>query len=370
MAAPAACSRSAAALLVEIETDGGVIGIGEAGLGGGSAAHVIERQLKPLILGEDPLLIEGLWQKMFARTRQFGRRGIVMNAMSGIDIALWDIAGKIAKLPLYRLFGALRRPGRGLCQRRLLPGRQIGRRSRRRGRGLPRPRLQGHEDEDRPQPVDPDASAPPRRQCEALRGRARGGHRPCRRGAPGAGAKGQIDGRRQLRLEPGDGDRDRPRARALQALLDRGAGGDRRHRRQRAGGRSARHPDRRLRDRDRPLRLSRADHPRRGRHRSARPRLVRRLFRVPPHRRPGAGASPHGGAARLRRRGPARRLAAFRGLDTERTGARIRPEPERATRRIAEGAACLESDGTVRLPQRPGLGIELDPAAVERYRVA
>ena len=94
------------ALLVEIETDGGVTGIGEAGLGGGSTAHVIERQLKPLILGEDPLLIEGLWQKMFARTRQFGRRGIVMNAMSGIDIALWDIAGKIAKLPLYRLFGA------------------------------------------------------------------------------------------------------------------------------------------------------------------------------------------------------------------------------------------------------------------------
>jgi L-alanine-DL-glutamate epimerase-like enolase superfamily enzyme len=96
------------ALVVEIETDTGVVGIGEAGVGGGGTRHVIEQQLRPLILGEDPLLIEGLWQKMFARTRQFGRRGIVMNAISGIDIALWDIAGKVAKLPLYKLLGACR----------------------------------------------------------------------------------------------------------------------------------------------------------------------------------------------------------------------------------------------------------------------
>ena len=95
-------------LLVEVETDDGIIGIGEAGVGGGSTRHVIEHQLRPMLIGEDPLLIEGLWQKMFARTRQFGRRGIAMNAISGIDIALWDIAGKIAKLPVYRLLGACR----------------------------------------------------------------------------------------------------------------------------------------------------------------------------------------------------------------------------------------------------------------------
>ena len=93
-------------LLVEVETDDGITGIGEAGVGGGSTRHVIENHLRPMLLGEDPLLIEGLWQKMFARTRQFGRRGIVMNAISGIDIALWDIAGKVAKLPVYRLLGA------------------------------------------------------------------------------------------------------------------------------------------------------------------------------------------------------------------------------------------------------------------------
>jgi D-arabinonate dehydratase len=95
-------------LLVEIETDERVIGIGEAGVGGGATQGVIEKLLTPMLIGEDPLLIEGLWQTMFARTRQFGRRGIVMNAISGIDIALWDIAGKVAKLPLYRLLGGCR----------------------------------------------------------------------------------------------------------------------------------------------------------------------------------------------------------------------------------------------------------------------
>ena len=95
-------------LLVEVETDGGVTGIGEAGLGGGVTASVIDKVLAPLLVGRDPLLIEAHWQKMFAATRQFGRRGVVMNGISGIDIALWDIAGKVAKLPVYKLLGAAR----------------------------------------------------------------------------------------------------------------------------------------------------------------------------------------------------------------------------------------------------------------------
>src|SRR5580700_1116057 len=95
-------------LLVEIETDERIIGIGEAGVGGGVTRDVIAKVLEPMLIGEDPLLIEALWQKMFTRTRQFGRRGIVMNAISGIDIALWDIAGKVANLPLYRLLGGCR----------------------------------------------------------------------------------------------------------------------------------------------------------------------------------------------------------------------------------------------------------------------
>ncbi|HEV8679344.1 MAG TPA: mandelate racemase/muconate lactonizing enzyme family protein [Stellaceae bacterium] len=95
-------------LLVEVETDSGITGIGEAGLGGGVTASVIEKIMAPLLVGQDPLLIEAHWQRMFAQTRQFGRRGVVMNAISGIDIALWDIAGKVAGLPVYKLLGAAR----------------------------------------------------------------------------------------------------------------------------------------------------------------------------------------------------------------------------------------------------------------------
>ena len=95
-------------LLVEVETDTGIVGIGEAGLGGGATATVIEKDLAPMLVGEDPLMIEGLWQRMFARTRQYGRRGVVMQGISGIDIALWDIAGKVAKMPVYKLLGACR----------------------------------------------------------------------------------------------------------------------------------------------------------------------------------------------------------------------------------------------------------------------
>jgi len=107
-ASAAGVQSQRAALLVEIETDSGIVGLGEAGIGGGVTASVIEKVLAPLLVGEDPLLIEHLWQKMFARTRQYGRRGLVMQAISGIDIALWDIAGKVAKMPLYRLLGASR----------------------------------------------------------------------------------------------------------------------------------------------------------------------------------------------------------------------------------------------------------------------
>ena len=172
MAAPAACRRGAAALLVEIETDErDRSGSARPGSAAASRATVIEKVLQPMLIGEDPLLIEGLWQKMFARTRQYGRRGIVMNAISGIDIALWDIAGKVANLPLYRLLGGCRDRVEAYASGGFYQEGQVGRRSRRRGRGLPRPRLQGHEDEDRAQSLDPDPSAPTGRPCRALRGR-------------------------------------------------------------------------------------------------------------------------------------------------------------------------------------------------------
>src|SRR3981081_1360601 len=75
-ASAAGVQSQRAALLVEIETDNGIVGIGEAGVGGGGTASVIEKVLAPLLRGEDPLMIEHLWEKMFARTRQYGRAGL------------------------------------------------------------------------------------------------------------------------------------------------------------------------------------------------------------------------------------------------------------------------------------------------------
>lgn len=97
------------ALLVIVKTDKGLEGIGECATFGCSMsamADVIEHQLKPLLIGEDPLAIEYLWNRMVWSNWANGHRGIVMGAISGIDIALWDILGKEAGLPIYRLFGA------------------------------------------------------------------------------------------------------------------------------------------------------------------------------------------------------------------------------------------------------------------------
>lgn len=99
------------ALLVHIKTDTGIEGIGEAGIAGGpavSTSTVIEQELAPLIMGQDPFEVERLWQLMYIRSRQHGRSGIIMHAIGGIDIALWDIIAKALDQPLYRVLGAMR----------------------------------------------------------------------------------------------------------------------------------------------------------------------------------------------------------------------------------------------------------------------
>jgi len=100
------------ALLVEVITDEGLVGIGEAAHFGGpmsSTAHVIEQELKPYLVGEDPVNTELIWDLMHKRAYKHGRGGIVIAAISGIDIALWDIKGKIAGLPCWRLMGGYRK---------------------------------------------------------------------------------------------------------------------------------------------------------------------------------------------------------------------------------------------------------------------
>ncbi|HET7102776.1 MAG TPA: L-rhamnonate dehydratase [Terracidiphilus sp.] len=92
-------------LLVEIFTDTGLVGLGNAALAPLVTKACIDGYLKPLLIGADPWDIEFLWQQMYRRTMAFGRKGVGMTAISAIDIALWDLLGKSAKQPVYRLLG-------------------------------------------------------------------------------------------------------------------------------------------------------------------------------------------------------------------------------------------------------------------------
>ena len=92
-------------VLVEIFTDAGLVGLGNAALSPLVTKACIDHYLKPLLLGSDPWDIEYLWQQMYRRTMAFGRKGVGMTAISAVDIALWDLLGKSAKQPVYRLLG-------------------------------------------------------------------------------------------------------------------------------------------------------------------------------------------------------------------------------------------------------------------------
>ncbi len=97
-------------LVVEIFTDDGLVGIGNAALAPQVTKQVIDLYLKPLLIGRDPWDSEFLWQNMFRQTMAFGRKGIGMVAISAVDIALWDVLGKSAKQPVYRLLGGRTKP--------------------------------------------------------------------------------------------------------------------------------------------------------------------------------------------------------------------------------------------------------------------
>jgi L-rhamnonate dehydratase len=97
-------------LVVEIFTDNGLVGIGNAALSPLVTKQLIDLYLKPLLIGTDPWDIEFLWQHMYRKTMAFGRKGVAMVAISAVDIALWDLLGKSAKQPVYRLLGGRTKP--------------------------------------------------------------------------------------------------------------------------------------------------------------------------------------------------------------------------------------------------------------------
>ena len=87
----------------------GITGYGLGG-GGGAGVYIVERHLRDLLIGANPLNIEMLWDQMHGSTAFYGRRGLGVMAISGIDLALWDIAGKIAGVPVFNLPAGPRNP--------------------------------------------------------------------------------------------------------------------------------------------------------------------------------------------------------------------------------------------------------------------
>ena len=92
-------------LICEVETNDGHIGIGNAALAPQLAKNTIDTYLKTLVVGEDPFDYSYIWEKMYRKTLNWGRRGLGMVAISAIDIAIWDVLGKITNKPVFKLLG-------------------------------------------------------------------------------------------------------------------------------------------------------------------------------------------------------------------------------------------------------------------------
>jgi L-alanine-DL-glutamate epimerase-like enolase superfamily enzyme len=115
-------------IVVVVHTDEGVVGVGEAGFSAEyfpTVGPIVNDQLAPLLVGEDPRDIGALWQRMLEATHMWGRRGIETYAMSGVDIALWDLLGKLSGQPVYRLLGAVKPRARAYFAPSLKPTEQI-----------------------------------------------------------------------------------------------------------------------------------------------------------------------------------------------------------------------------------------------------
>lgn len=108
-----ACSSAQDTIVVEVHTDEGITGIGETDTNPWIAreciqargTHCLGRGLQEMLIGEDPLQPERLWQKLYTGSKMTGRRGATICALGAIDMALWDICGKAMNQPIYKLLG-------------------------------------------------------------------------------------------------------------------------------------------------------------------------------------------------------------------------------------------------------------------------
>jgi L-alanine-DL-glutamate epimerase-like enolase superfamily enzyme len=113
----AACSSAQDDIVVIIHTDEGLFGIGETDTNPWVAqamihargTHSLGRGLEEMLLGEDPLNVEAIWEKLYVGSIMTGRRGLGICAIGAIDMALWDLRGKILGLPCWQIMGGARK---------------------------------------------------------------------------------------------------------------------------------------------------------------------------------------------------------------------------------------------------------------------
>jgi L-alanine-DL-glutamate epimerase-like enolase superfamily enzyme len=129
-----ATSSNQDTIVVELETDEGLVGIGETDLNAwiaraciqAPATHTMDRGLGELVVGMDPTDPEACWSELYVGTAMTGRRGALIHALGAIDMALWDIAGKAAGVPTWQLLGTARPEGELVPYASLLPSADAG----------------------------------------------------------------------------------------------------------------------------------------------------------------------------------------------------------------------------------------------------
>ncbi len=101
--APCGISTGRVTSLVRVSTDTGITGLGSVYSHPDLVRVVVEGQLRDILIGKDPLEVERLWDIGYGLTRWYGRKGAAVSALGGVDVALWDIRGKVSGKPIYEL---------------------------------------------------------------------------------------------------------------------------------------------------------------------------------------------------------------------------------------------------------------------------